>query len=271
MKKINWHAVTIKILLTICVISIPASFVTAMNYDLWWWLIGGIVYSKILAFIGVQIGLHRYFAHRSFATGKLRHIFLCWISILTGEGSPTVWSMVHQHHHKNSDNDYDFHSPRDGFWHASLLWIFMGGKWLIDRKVQWLPVAYNKDRYTRFVHKYYGIIWITLIAGTWAVDWKVTIFLLLLPAGFATINSNLITNALCHMRFPGHYRTFNLRDDSTNNKWLQIYQWGEGLHNNHHKAPHKYTQAHLPDEFDPAAWAIEKFFLVSDPQSKYKF
>lgn len=271
MTKINLYAIVARSLFAIWIISIPVSFIIAMNYDLWWWFIGGILYSKILAFIGVQIGLHRYFAHRSFATGKLRHIFLCWISVLTGEGSPTQWSMIHQHHHKNSDTDYDFHSPRDGFWHAALLWPFKGSQWFASRKVNWLPIAYAKDRYINFVHQHYGIIWITLIGITLAIDWKVAIFLLLLPAGFATINSNLITNVFCHMRFPGHYRTFDLQNDSTNNKWLQMYQWGEGLHNNHHKFPQKYTQAHLPNEVDPAAWVIEKLFLVNDSQSKYKF
>jgi stearoyl-CoA desaturase (delta-9 desaturase) len=266
-----WYVIASRSLFIIWLISIPVSAIIAMYYDLWWWFIGGILYSKVLAFIGVQIGLHRYFAHRSFVTGKLRHIFLCWVSALTGEGSPTAWSMIHQHHHKNSDNDYDVHSPRDGFWHAALFWPLKSREWYASRKAIWMPIAYVKDPYINFVHQYYGIIWIILIGITLAIDWKVTVFLLLLPAGFATINSNLITNVFCHMQFPGNYRTFDLHNDSTNNKWLQMYQWGEGLHNNHHKFPQKYTQAYLPDEFDPAAWAIEKFFLVKASQSKYTF
>jgi len=249
---------------------VPASVILAGYYDLWWWLVAGLVYSKIIALIGVQIGLHRYFAHRSFSTGKLRHIVLCAVSLLCGEGSPTQWSVIHRHHHKNSDTKYDIHSPKESLWNAVFLWPLRNLDWYTSRRLQKSHIQFN-DKYIEFTHRYYGVIWCVLIVATALIDWKMTVFLLLFPAGFATINSNLITNVFCHMKFPGSYRTFDLPDNSINNKWLQVYQWGEGLHNNHHKFPHKYTQAFSPNEFDPAAWVIKKFFLVPDPNSKYKF
>jgi len=267
---LNFTVIITKLLYLTWLCFVPVSFILAGYYDLWWWLIAGLVYSKVLAFFGIQIGLHRYFAHRSFSTGRLRHIFLCGASLLCGEGTPLQWSLIHQHHHRNSDTKYDIHSPKENIWNAIFLWPLRNLDWYATRRLQKFQLHSN-DRYIDFVHRYYGLIWSVLICTTLLISWKVAIFLLLLPAGFATLNANLVTNVLCHLRIPGHYRTFDLPDNSINNKWLQIYQWGEGLHNNHHKFPHKYTQAYLPNEFDPAGWVVKKFFLVPDPNSKYKF
>ena len=55
--------------------------------------------------LGGEIGTHRYLAHRSFKTGKIRDFLLQITTILTCVGSPMVWAMFHRHHHKTSDKD----------------------------------------------------------------------------------------------------------------------------------------------------------------------
>lgn len=252
-------------------LTIPTAIIVAYIYGLWWWLLAGVIYSKVLAVFGVQIGLHRYFSHRSFTTGKFRHIFLCWISLLAGEGSPIQWGTFHVHHHKNSDTSRDIHSPNvDTFAHATLYWGMESMDWFKSKGIAPPSFALLNDRYVSFVHKYWYIIWIILITVTLIISWKVCLFLLLFPAMFATLNSSVMTNGLAHLNLPGSYKNFELTDKSTNNKWIQAYQIGEGLHNNHHKYPGRYSQAVTEDEFDPVAWIIEKFFVENDPKSKYK-
>lgn len=250
---------------------IPLAIAMAYTYNLWWWLLAGIVYAKILAVFGVQIGLHRYFAHRTFTTTKIKHIFLCWSSLLCGEGSPLTWATLHLHHHKNSDTEKDIHSPHiDGFVHATLTWAMEKEPWWTSRNITHIPIGLLKDKHVKVVHNHWHKIWALLIIGTLLISWKVCLFLLIFPACFTTINSSVMTNGLAHLMLPGSYRNFETNDKSTNNKWVQFYQIGEGLHNNHHRYPGNYNQAAVPGEFDPVAWLVEKFFIETDPKSKYK-
>ena len=56
-------------------------------------------------------------------------------------------------------------------------------------------------------------------------------------------------------------KNFEVDDYSYNNKYLQLIDIGEGLHNNHHAYPNKYDQAYMPGEIDPAGWVINKFLI----------
>jgi fatty-acid desaturase len=65
------------------------------------------------------------------------------------------------------------------------------------------------------------------------------------------------------MNIWGSYRTFEIADDhSTNHKLLHLLDGAEGLHNNHHRYPSRYDMAINQGEFDPAGWAVKKFFEV---------
>ena len=65
---------------------------------------------------------------------------------------------------------------------------------------------------------------------------------------------------LVHTKIPGSYRNFDTADKSWNNKWIQILDLGEGLHNNHHKFPHLYNQAVQKGEFDLVGWIVKQVF-----------
>jgi len=81
-----------------------------------------------LGMLGVEVGLHRYFSHRSFeATPPLR-LALAIVGAMAGQGSPLVWATTHRKHHRFSDGSSDPHSPMPrgpglagiltGLWHA---------------------------------------------------------------------------------------------------------------------------------------------------------
>ena len=198
---------------------IPLAIVLAYSYDLWWWLLAGVVYAKILGLVGVQIGLHRYFSHRTFTTSKIRHILLCWSSLLCGSGSPIAWATWHLHHHKHSDTDKDIHSPNiDSFVHATLTWGMEGDEWWASRQISHSPVSLFTDKYVKFVHENWHTIWAILICVTLLISWKICLFLLIFPAAFITMNASVMTNGLAHLSIPGSYRNFETADKSTNNK-----------------------------------------------------
>ena len=73
--------------------------------------LGLLVGMYLLTMMGVEVGLHRYFAHRTFETTRpLRALFLI-LGSMAGQGSALLWSAVHRTHHAHTDQPGDLHSP----------------------------------------------------------------------------------------------------------------------------------------------------------------
>jgi stearoyl-CoA desaturase (delta-9 desaturase) len=236
----------------------------------WWWLAAAFITQKIISPIANGIALHRYFAHRSFKTGPLRHKFLLWISVLSAAGSPISYATQHRHHHRHTDKPTDIHSPHISLIEAAGYWSTKPLKWYQDVKklrMQDLPRDLFKMEDVVFVHRYYYTIWMIIFVISALISWKV-LFLYTLPlVGIYMFGSALFVNILSHLKIPGSYRTFESDDKSYNNKWIHNYTMQEGLHNNHHAYPSRYDQAMSPGEFDIAGWAVKKFFDIEYKKS----
>lgn len=246
--------------------SIPLAMGMAYAYDLWLWLLAGLVYSKVMSIFSVQIALHRYFAHSSFKTGKLGHIFLSYVTLLSAQSSPSVWASIHKYHHMHSDTVRDIHSPKQsGFWYAALFWYTSyysnNNRAEMIKASMMLPNKWKNDRHVAIVDKYYLHFWIVLSIITLLMSWKLTLFIFYFGGGVSLFTANLVINALSHSKLPGSYVNYETNDLSYNNKWIQRIIGGEGLHNNHHKFPGRYSQAMYPGEHDVAAWIIKKLFI----------
>lgn len=231
----------------------------------WWWLLTVLLTQKIVSPLANGIALHRYFSHRSFNTGPMRHKFLVWVSVLAAAGSPIAYATHHRHHHRNSDKPNDIHSPHVSMLDAAGFFANRPFKWYQDAKnlrMQDLPRDLFKMDHVAFVHRHYYTIWAIIFVISAAISWKV-LFLYTLPlVGFYMLGSGVFINILSHWKIPGSYRNFDTDDKSQNNKWIHNWTMQEGLHNNHHKYPSTYDQAMRPGEFDMSGWIIKKFFDI---------
>ena len=229
----------------------------------WIWFVAAFVCTKIISPISNGIALHRYFAHKSFKTGPLRHKFLLWISILAGAGSPISYATQHRHHHKYTEKPEDIHSPHISMVDAAGLWAIRPQSWYYDvKKIRDFPKDLIRLADVAFVHRHYYTIWAIIFTISFAISWKV-LFLVVWPmVGWYMFGSALFINIWSHTKLPGSYRNFDTDDQSYNNKWIQWYTMHEGLHNNHHQSPGVYDQAFLPGEFDFTGWIVKKFFDI---------
>lgn len=250
-----------RLLYSVLLLSVPTAVIAAY-YTSWWWLVAGFVWSTVINTLFVQIGLHRYFSHAGFKTGTWRHRFLTIGSFLAGGGTPISWTVQHLQHHAHSDNGMDLHSPVHGFFHSALLWPLQGKDYFESKQQTITPKHLVRDSTVMWVHQHYFHLWAVSIITVGMFGWQPLLFMLLFPAGGSILRGNMITNTLTHMQLPGSYRNFNTPDQSYNNQWIQFFQIGEGLHNNHHHNMRNYNQAMMPGERDPAAWIIERFFKV---------
>jgi stearoyl-CoA desaturase (delta-9 desaturase) len=234
----------------------------------WWWFVSAFIAQRVISPMANGVANHRYFSHRSFKTGPLRHKFLLWVSILGASGSPISYSMIHRHHHKFSDQKLDIHSPKNSLLDALGFFTVRKYSWFVKNKqLVNFPKDLIKMTDVRFVHQNYYNIWLILFAFSLLVSWKF-LFLFTLPLiGLFILSSGLYINVLSHLKLPNSYRTYNTTDNSYNNKWMHLYTLQEGLHNNHHKFPQKYNQAFNKGEFDFSGWMIEKFFDIEYKKS----
>jgi fatty-acid desaturase len=218
-----------------------------------WWMVPCFMAGWFLfGCLGAEVGLHRYFSHRSFELTWMRYP-LTWLACMAGMWSPLAWAALHRQHHQQSDMARDVHSPIHGRWSAYMGWQFShdaaAGR---ARGVPWMAL----DPLQKWVHRnYLRIFWGTLaplvvILPPWAA-----LSLLVLPI-LASMHMENATNLFCHTPGRLRYRTFETLDHSQNIHALGLLFWGQGYHNNHHANPRDYNFAHLPGEVDACRWVV---------------
>src|SRR3954464_8152095 len=90
----------------------------------------------VLTGLGITVGFHRLFTHRSFKTGKAVRASLAALGSMAIEGPVISWVADHRKHHVYSDRPGDPHSPHvdhghglkgalRGLLHAHVGWLFI--------------------------------------------------------------------------------------------------------------------------------------------------
>ena len=120
---------------------IPFLFLFVAGWQMWNWalrpsdlIIFGVLY--VLTGLGVTVGFHRLFTHRSFKTGPVTRGVLGALGSAAIEGPMISWVADHRKHHACSDREGDPHSPHHGheggwrgaitgFVHAHVGWLFI--------------------------------------------------------------------------------------------------------------------------------------------------
>ncbi|MEO8707001.1 MAG: fatty acid desaturase, partial [Kofleriaceae bacterium] len=174
-------------------------------------------------------GYHRYFAHRTFKTGRVFQFVLAVLAMSSVQQGVLFWAAHHRDHHKSSDQPDDVHSPvQRGFWWAHVGWIFsrrgLGNHHERIRDFAKYPELRWLDRNDRLVAVAWGVV-LLAIGGATGLVWGH--FVSIVVAWHVTF----CINSLAHVMGSRRYAT---SDDSRNNPALAILTFGEGWHNNHH-------------------------------------
>lgn len=200
--------------------------------------------------LGITVGFHRLFSHKSFKTTQPVRAALAILGSMTIQGPLTQWVTDHRKHHSMSDAPGDPHSPhvgRDGEHHgiAGLYWAHMG--WLFRTKGMERGDVWGRDLFhdpmIRRIDRLY-MAWVALSLGIpFLVGFLVTGtaqggLQTLVWAGLIRIflfqHATWSINSVCHMFGRRTYRT---SDHSRNNWVLALPSFGEAWHNNHHAFP----------------------------------
>jgi fatty-acid desaturase len=88
----------------------------------WYVLAGGIAYVWFVL-IGTNIGLHRYFSHRSFQASLAWQYVMAWSGTICSVGTIIGWAGLHRYHHRHTDTVDDPYDPqRIGLFRA---WFYL--------------------------------------------------------------------------------------------------------------------------------------------------
>jgi stearoyl-CoA desaturase (Delta-9 desaturase) len=231
--------------------------------------------------LGVTVGFHRLFTHRSFATTRTLRAVFAALGSMAIEGPVISWVADHRKHHAFSDRPGDPHSPHvdhgagwrgalRGLAHAHLGWLFIhthrGARKRYAPDLLADPILRAIDRTFALwallgLALAFGLGWLiggTLTAGLTGLLWGGAVRMLVVHHLTYSINS------LCH--FFGR-RRFATGDESRNLAWLSLLTFGEAWHNNHHAFPTSARHGLRRREVDVSAgviWLLEKCGLAWD-------
>jgi len=234
-----------------------------------------------LAIVGVTVGYHRLFTHRSFRTSRAVRIAFAVLGSMAVEGSVIAWVANHRKHHAFADREGDPHSPHvdhgEGVWGAVRGLVHAHFGWLIQYGQRAQPRRFARDLLSdpllRAIDRTFpvwvaaglalpfGFGWLvggTLDAALTALLWGGAVRIFVLHHMTYSINS------LCH--FFGR-RPFATTDESRNLAWLAIPTFGEAWHNNHHAFPRSAMHGHRIWQLDPGGIlirALERLGLAWD-------
>jgi stearoyl-CoA desaturase (Delta-9 desaturase) len=214
-----------------------------------WTDLGLLLGMYVLTALGITVGFHRLFVHRSFQTYPIIQFVLGVLGSMAVEGSLFHWVGLHRRHHQHSDRPGDPHSPHlhgegirgllHGLWHAHLGWIFDPDPPDLDRYFKDL----QQSRMLRTVSALFPV-WLVLglllpgvlggvITGTWAGVWTGLIWGGLVRV-FLVHHVTWSVNSVCHL---WGFQPYQSADESRNNYLFGVLAMGEGFHNTHHAFP----------------------------------
>lgn len=218
--------------------------------------------------MGITLGYHRHFTHRSFKAPHWVSVVLAVAGSLALEGSIAQWVADHRKHHKFSDMPGDPHSPwRFGTSKRAvakgLVWAHMG--WLVEENSTSIAVYapdIMADRAFLAVSRHFKLIvaaslLLPAILGgliTWSWWGALTGFFWAGLVRIALVHHvTWSINSICHVFGKRPFRT---RDRSTNVWWLSIASFGESWHNLHHADPTAARHGVFKGQLDISARSI---------------
>lgn len=184
------------------------------------WYLLPLLVGTFFMLMGVTVGLHRLFCHRSFRTSKFWHVVLAYLGTLAIYGSTVQWCAMHVTHHRYSDTPRDPHYTgwRYLFWKRN-------NPTELNRR---LLMRLYRDPLHRFFFKWYVLVVGITAVGLTVVDPWLTVFLYLTPLGWLHLVGSI------HQVF-AHDETGPL-----DQKWKELWlcTGGEWLHQHHHRFTH---------------------------------
>jgi stearoyl-CoA desaturase (Delta-9 desaturase) len=255
-------------------LGLGAAAVFLWGWGFSWVDLGLLLGMYLVTALGITVGFHRLFTHRSFRTNGFVQVVLGVLGSMAIEGPLLKWVALHRRHHAHSDKPGDPHSPHlhgagvlgllGGLWHSHLGWIFLPDPPDLDH--------YDRDlRQSALLRAVSALfpLWAALglllpaalgglISGSWAGVWTGFVWGGLVRV-FVVHHVTWSINSVCHL---WGLRPYHSGDESRNNLVFGVLGLGEGWHNTHHAFPTSARYGLRWWEIDVGYYAIRVLALL---------
>ncbi|RLN44704.1 hypothetical protein BBJ29_007520 [Phytophthora kernoviae] len=222
----------------------------------------------VLNGLGITMGAHRLWAHRSYKANGLVRFFLMLCNAMANQGTIFHWSRDHRVHHKYSDTSADPHNSGRGFFFAHMGWLLVkkdpkvvkAGEGLNydDLWADWTVVLQEKLNPWGNLFMCFGFPMIVAMryAGE---NWFNALFVCSFLRYVLVLHATWLVNSATHFYGTAEYdSTICPRD----NWFVSVFALGEGWHNWHHKFPYDYSTGEGEFlQFNPTKQIIDLFAL----------
>ena len=222
--------------------------ISMLFWSTWpYWLLTVMGYF-VFSCIGVSIGYHRLFTHRSFESPVWFEKLCVCLGNMSAIGSSMSWVAAHRaHHHYADKSNQDPHSPHHHAWYK-VIWFSM---------FETVHVRYVKDLLRAPMHVWWhkNYFWVHGAVAILGMIISPAIYVSLILAPQALTWS--MGSALNYVNHVWGDQPHTTTDRSTNHWFFGWFFWGEGWHNNHHADPKSYQFGQKPVQIDVGAKIID--------------
>lgn len=213
-----------------------------------------IFFSVVLYFmaaLGITMGAHRLWSHRSFKARAPLRVVLAIFQTIAFQNDIYEWARDHRVHHKYSETDADPHNARRGFFFSHMGWLMYRKHPDVIAKGKGLDLSdLESDPIVMLQRKYYlpAVVTACFLLPTvipW-MYWGEHVVTALMVAGFLrytiVLHITWFVNSLAH--WVGN-KPYDKSIYPSQNPVVAYLALGEGWHNYHHVFPWDYRTAEL--------------------------
>ncbi|XP_020900738.1 acyl-CoA desaturase [Exaiptasia diaphana] len=239
--KIVWTNVIFMIILHVMgvygMLLLPKLKFLTMTWVLFCYIYGG---------IGVTMGAHRLWAHRSYKAMWPLRLILMLANSMAAQNDIFEWARDHRVHHKYAETDADPHNANRGFFFAHMGWLLQKKHPDVITKGKGLDLSdLYADKIVMFQRRYFKTISFTMcVVVPTAVPylWGESLWLAYFTA-FASryvwlLHATWSVNSFAHMFGD---KPYDVNINPAENNLVTFFSCGEGFHNYHHTFPQDYS------------------------------
>lgn len=258
-KELVWRNV---ILLTLLHFGLIYGLYLGLFHCLWKTIFFSLFYGYF-AGLGVTVGAHRLWCHRSYKATLPLRILLAIFNCMAVQTDIYDWCRDHRVHHKFSETDADPHNSNRGFFFSHMGWLLYKKHPDVITKGKTIDLSdLLADPVVRFQRKYY--IPLSLLFGFliptfipywfWNEDLSVAFFVSGIDRYVFLLHFTWAVNSVAHLY---GYRPYDEKINARENWLVSLLAAGEGFHNYHHTFPWDYSTSELGWFFNFSTFFID--------------
>lgn len=222
----------------------------------------------VVSGMGITVGAHRLWAHRSYKARFPLRLFLGFLQTMAGQNDIYEWSRDHRVHHKYSETDADPHNAKRGFFFAHVGWllcrkhpeVIQKGRTISYDDLLHDPIVYYQKKHYKLLLLLCCFVIPTLIPVLLFGDTAWNGFFICACFRYIwTLHMTWLVNSAAH--FWGRH-PYDDQIHPAENYFTVYGAIGEGFHNYHHVFPWDYSASELGWRFNISTMFINLMALI---------